>query len=123
MISIRADALRAQTDVLNMKYKHYTYFLPKMDECIVWTRQQEFDEVDELCRILRKERENLQEQRREFLVLSEMLGRICDRYARAEQEIVDSLQNWKRAEGQIGAVKLDSLQRLLKESGISISEI
>lgn len=123
MISIRADALRAQTDVLNMKYRNYTYFLPKMDECIVWIRQQEFDEVDEICRILRKERENIQEQRREFLVLSEMLGRICDRYVRAEQEIVDSLQNWKRAEGQVGAVKLESLQRLLKEAGISISEV
>ena len=87
MVTIHTGRLREQSDILNREALQYNQRLSELEACIAWLRRQEFDEVDELLRLLHGQYEKLGRQKEEMLKLSGLLQRICGRYEAAEQAL------------------------------------
>lgn len=121
MVSVRTEPLRIQAENLRKEAFRYNYRIAQEETCIAWMKAQEFDEAGELCRALAKQREALIKQKRELLMLAEALHRICDRYDRAEQKIVDSGEARQTAWGNVVAVDLLNIRQWI-DAELSVSD-
>lgn len=121
MVSVRTEPLRIQAENLRKEAFRYNYRIAQEETCIAWMKAQEFDEAGELCRALAKQREALVKQKRELLMLAEALHRICDRYDRAEQKIMESGEARQTAWGNVVEVDLLNIRQWI-DAKLSMSD-
>lgn len=122
MVSIKTGVLKAQADVLSEEAHHYNYIFSKMDECISWLKRQEFNEANEIYRILTYQYDELQEQKKELLLLSEVTKRIGDKYDKTEKTIIECGESCQKLKGHVYSVNLNSVRNMLFESGLHMAE-
>lgn len=122
MISIRTEVLRAQAEDLGRAARHYEYYLPVLEEGIAWGKCQEHREIKETVRCLEILYEELAQQKKELALLEAAMQKICDKYDRAEQRILDSQEIPQKAAAVIGRVNVEYLQDLLSELDIHMTE-
>ncbi len=121
MITIHTGRLRDQAELLNKEAFQYNHRLSGLEDCIVWLRHQEFDEVDEILWLLSGQREKLDRQKEELLMLSGILQRICSRYETAEQEILESTDSCQKLKGYVKTIKLSDIRDRLAVLGVQIT--
>lgn len=120
MVSVRTERLRKQAELLSREARRYDYKFPVLEDSISWLRQQEFDEKNEIQRVLTRQNEELREQKRELVVLAEAMRRICDKYEKAEQRIMDSGEMPQKTNGRVEWVELEHIKVKLSGLGISL---
>lgn len=121
MVTIHTGRLRDQSEILNQEALQYNHRLSELETCIVWLRRQEFEEADELLRLLHRQYEKLGRQKEEMLRLSGLLQRICGRYETAEQEIVESTEASRKLKGYVKTMQLSDIREHLAVLGIRIT--
>lgn len=121
MVTIHTGRLREQSDILYREALQYNQRLSELEACITWLRRQEFDEVDELLRLLHGQYEKLGRQKEEMLKLSGLLQRICGRYEAAEQEIIESPEAFQKLRGFVKTMHLADIRECITALGIRIT--
>lgn len=122
MVSIRTESLRGQADVLYREALHYSNRFLALEECISWVKRQEFDEANEIYRVLTRQYEELAGQKKELILMSEAMRRICDKYDTAERKIVEGQEVYRKPAGYVGEVNLKHIRSQLSELGIHLAE-
>ena len=120
MVKVKTEMLRFQADIIKKETIHYEYSLQIIQESISWIKQQEFDELDEIHQILLKEYENLEEQKKKLLLLSDALQRICDKYEKTELLIIEQGETCQKLAGYVEWVNLKGIRNRLNELGIHL---
>lgn len=118
MVNIRTEVIREQAELLGRTAQHYDYWYPELEKCAAWIRQQEMKEKEEIHWILKKQCEEAAKQRRELKLMAEALRRICDKYEKTEQSIVNSMEPDYKKMGHIETVQLKQLRSQLSELGL-----
>lgn len=119
-VSVKTAGLREQASELNREAHRYNRRFQEMEEVISWLKWQEFDGADELYHTLRKQNEEMTRQRRNLLLLTEALKRICDKYDRTEQEIME--QGERRTQwGEVQSLDIAELANNLLKMGLQVS--
>ena len=107
-INVKTGALRVQANEINRQAHRYGRRFSALEECMSWVRQQEFDGAEEMYHTLRWQQEEMMRQKRDLLLLSEGLQRICDKYEKTERKLAE-----KNFIFRIVAVKIWGLDDLL----------
>lgn len=123
MVNIKIETLRGQAEILNREADRYAGRIEGMEAVIAWMRRQEFGEAkEEIYRKLVRQRDSLWQQRREMFLLAEALRRICERYDRTEESIIESGDAYQKSGGQIGSVDLSGIRERLFRMGIHLEK-
>lgn len=122
MVSIRTEVLRAQAEGFSRAARRYEYYLPVLEEGIAWGKCQEHREIAEAVRCLERLCGELVQQKKELALLEAAMQKICDKYDRAEQRILDSQEIPQKPAAVIGRVNVEYLQALLSELDIHVTE-
>lgn len=122
MVSIKTERLREKADAMNREALHYDYRFQTMEECIFWISHQEFDEKEELQRVLARQYGELREQKRELLLLSGVMQRICDKYEETEQRIMEDRVVCRKFTGFVKMVDLVQMRDKLSLLGIHVTD-
>lgn len=122
MVNIKTERLREKADAMNREALHYNYRFQTIEECISWIKNQEFDEKEELQRVLARQYEELREQKREILLLSGVMQRICDKYDETEQRIMEDRDIYRKFIGYVKMVDLVQMRDELSLLGIHVTD-
>ena len=90
MFSINTVKIRQDADILQKEARQYEHRSDALREVMCWLRRQDFDEADELHRILKRQHEELENERRSLMMLSGVLSRIGGKYENTEEDLVES---------------------------------
>ena len=90
MFSINTAKIRQEADILQKEARQYEHRLEALEETMSWLRRQDFDEAEELHRVLKRQYEELGSERKSLMMLSEVLLRISDRYENTEEDLVEN---------------------------------
>lgn len=122
MVSIKTDSLRGQAELLNREVFHYNYRFQVLNDCLHWLKRQEFEEVYEIHRVLVRQCDEMKQQKRELAMLAEAMYRICDKYDRTEQTIIENGEAFQKLAGRVEAVNLDRIREQLSQLGMRMAE-
>ena len=89
MTFIDTGQLRKQAEALERQAINYNRLTTELEDVASWLRSQQFKDVEQFQRTLAVQEEALEQQRRELLLFSGGLERICDRYENTEQKVSD----------------------------------
>lgn len=115
MVSIKTESLREQAEELNRTALQYDHRFAVLEECSSWLRRQEYDETNSIYRVLVREQEKMQQQKRELLLLAEGLRRISDRYDRTEERIMENEEMFTKTPQNIQWMDVGGLRDRLSE--------
>ena len=90
MFSVNTAKIRQDADILQREARRYEYRLETLRGTMFWLRRQDFDEADELHRVLKRQYEELESERKSLMILSEVLTRISDKYENTEEDLEES---------------------------------
>lgn len=90
MVNINTAKIRQDADILQKEARQYGHRFDALAGTMSWLRRQEFDEADELHRVLKRQYEELESERKSLMMLSEVLSRISDKYENTEEDLVES---------------------------------
>lgn len=122
MVSIKTEALRELAESLNREAVHYDHRFRVLEESMLWIKRQEFEETNEIHRVLMKQYDDLIEQKKAMLQLAEAIRRICDKYDKTEWQIILSGVIAKRVEVHVDWVKLERMRSLLATVGLDMAD-
>ena len=122
MVSVRTEWLREQAELLNREACRYDHRSAALEDSISWIRQQEFDEKKEIQRALARQYEELRQQKKALLLLAGAMRRICDKYEKAEQRIIDCGEMPPKMNGHVTWVELEHIKVKLHGLGISLKD-
>lgn len=122
MVSIKTERLRELAEILNREAVHYDHRFRALEESISWVRRQEFNEANEIHRVLMREYDELRQQKKAMMLLAEAILRICDKYDKTEQKIVDSGETCEKLIVRADWINLEHMRRLLVKVGLDMTD-
>jgi hypothetical protein len=122
MTGIQTEKIKTQAELLIREANYFEYYLTTLESCIAWIKQQDFGEAVEIHRTLTIQYDNLKQQKRILLLLGTVMERICDKYDRTEQMIIDKGEEFRVIRGSVEMAELISIRTQLVKLGIDIVE-
>ena len=113
MFFIDTEQLRKRADNLREQSKRCMQSIAALEEVLAWMQKTEFQDAESIAKTMKQQREALEEQKKEMLLLSEGLLRICEKYDSAEQKILDAAEKSPDISGYIGKVDLDYIKKMV----------
>lgn len=122
MVSVKTNVLKRQADNLKKNVQRYDDRCSVIEECMNWLKVQEFDGKEEIRRVLFRQHGDLIRQKKELLMLSEALWRICEKYEKTEQMIADYHEKLQGTEGYVNMVDLTHICDYLSKWGFRTAD-
>ena len=121
MVSIKTISLRKQADMLHFRARRLNYQLKYLESIMLWMKRQEFSEAHEVYHSMIRQYEALGKQKQELLLLEEALRRVCDKYDRTEQRIIESEEKCLKIRGYVNIISLSRIREQLRELGMHMT--
>lgn len=119
MFEINIENLKKTADQMEKNALRYKEGISKLESTIIWMKNQNFKEVEELRRSLSIQNEKMHRQMHILMMLSEIMRNICYECERTEQKIAE-YEFYGQKMGQIGTINLKQVQNYLQTLGLHI---